>query len=203
MKIAALTAQPSWQCPNVSTTPLRQWGFRQCLPFRWATLRGKHCRHPIAVMGVVNTFGHSSVSVLRPQFLHFVLPWSCSITDLYSNWLSTKMIHSLTFYNLSNLILPILGIHSIKHVQKKADSRSQNNEGYNYKINSRCLMVSTNQADPGCFYYRISWILMKRRWFYFFHPLHFLQGLRSLKHWLLQKLSMKIFDQKFRFFIKK
>ena len=72
-----------------------------------------------------------------------------------------------------------------------------------FYIHSRCLMASTNQADPGCFYFRISWILMERRWFYFFHPLHFLQGLRSLKHWLLQKLSMKIFDQKFRFLIKK
>ena len=40
---------------NVSTTPLRQWGFRQCLPFSW--LRGKHCWHPIAIMGVVDTFG--------------------------------------------------------------------------------------------------------------------------------------------------
>ena len=37
------------------TTPLRQWGFRQCLPFSWTTLRGKHCRHPIAVKGVVGT----------------------------------------------------------------------------------------------------------------------------------------------------
>ena len=47
-----------WQSlgSNVSTTPLRQWGFRQCLPFSWTTLRGKHCRHPIAVMGVVDTF---------------------------------------------------------------------------------------------------------------------------------------------------
>ena len=45
------------QCPNVSTTPLRQWGFRQCLPFSWTTLRGKHCQHPIAVMRVVDTFG--------------------------------------------------------------------------------------------------------------------------------------------------
>ena len=44
-------------CPNVSTTPLRQWGFQQCLSFSWTALRGKHCRHPIAVMGVVNTFG--------------------------------------------------------------------------------------------------------------------------------------------------
>ena len=41
---------------NVSTTPLRQWSFQQCLPFSWTTLRGKHCRHPIAVMGVVDTF---------------------------------------------------------------------------------------------------------------------------------------------------
>ena len=27
---------------------------RQCLPFSWTTLRGKYCRHPIAVMGVVD-----------------------------------------------------------------------------------------------------------------------------------------------------
>ena len=47
--------------PNVSTTPLRQWGFRQCLPFSLTALRGKHCRHPIAVMGVVDTFGHYNV----------------------------------------------------------------------------------------------------------------------------------------------
>ena len=70
-------------------------------------------------------------------------------------------------------------------------------------ISNRRLMGSTDQADPSCFYFRISWILMEQRWFYFFHPLHFLQGLRSLKHWLLQKLSMKNFDQKFRFLIKK
>ena len=31
--------------PNISTTPLRQWGFRQCLPFSWTTLGGKHCRN--------------------------------------------------------------------------------------------------------------------------------------------------------------
>ena len=67
----------------------------------------------------------------------------------------------------------------------------------------RRLMVSTNQADPGCFYFRISWILMERYWFYFLHPLHLMQGLRSLKHWLLQKLSTKTFDQKFSFLIKK
>ena len=50
---------------------------------------------------------------------------------------------------------------------------------------SRCLMVSTNQADPHRFYFRISWILMEQCWFYFFRPLRFMQGLRSLKQWLL------------------
>ena len=32
-------------CSNLSTTPLRQWDFRQCLPFSWTTLRGTHCRN--------------------------------------------------------------------------------------------------------------------------------------------------------------
>ena len=36
-----------------------------------------------------------------------------------------------------------------------------------------------------------------------FCPLHFVQGLRSLQQWVLQKLSMKTFDQKFKFLIKK
>jgi hypothetical protein len=47
----------------VSTTPLRQWGFQQCLPFSWTTLRGKHCWHPIAVMEVVDTLGHSGADL--------------------------------------------------------------------------------------------------------------------------------------------
>ena len=49
-------------CLNVSTTPLWILGFRQCLPFSWTTLRGKHCRHPIAVMGVVDTFGNCNLT---------------------------------------------------------------------------------------------------------------------------------------------
>ena len=58
-------------CPNISTTPLRQWGFQQCLHFSSTTLRGKHCRHPIAVKGVVDTFGLAlleSSSLLGPIF---------------------------------------------------------------------------------------------------------------------------------------
>ena len=44
--------------------PLRQWGFWQRLSFSWTTLRGKHWRHPIAVMGVVDTFGPRPPAIL-------------------------------------------------------------------------------------------------------------------------------------------
>ena len=53
-----------------------------------------------------------------------------------------------------------------------------------YNYTTRRLMGSTDQADPSCMYFRITWILMKRLWFYFFCPLHLLQGLRSLRNWL-------------------
>ena len=43
------------------------WGFRQCLPFKRTTLRGKHCRHPIAVMGVVDTFRPSIIKTIHPD----------------------------------------------------------------------------------------------------------------------------------------
>ena len=33
---------------------------------------------------------------------------------------------------------------------------------------TRRLMGSTDQADPSCIYFRISWILMEWPWFYFF-----------------------------------
>ena len=68
---------------------------------------------------------------------------------------------------------------------------------------TRRPVLSTDQAIPSCFFFRISWILMEQRCFYFFCPLGFLEGLRSLKQWLLQKVSMKNLDQKFKFLIKK
>ena len=61
-------------------------------------------------------------------------------------------------------------------------------------------MGSTDQADPRFFLLQNFWVLMEQHCFYFFHPLHFVRGLRNLEHWLLQKLSMKTFDQKFRYF---
>ena len=47
--------------PKVSTTPLRQWGFHQCLPFSCTTLRYKHCQHPIVILVVVDTFGPGQI----------------------------------------------------------------------------------------------------------------------------------------------
>ena len=52
-----LTSQLPKLGPNVSRTPLWQQSFRQCLPVSWTILRGKYCRHPIVVMGVVDKFG--------------------------------------------------------------------------------------------------------------------------------------------------
>ena len=49
------------QRTNISTTPL--W---QCLPFSCTTLRGKHCRHPIAVMGVVDMFEQCVAALPTP-----------------------------------------------------------------------------------------------------------------------------------------
>jgi hypothetical protein len=57
-EIKGMSSLYTRDCPKVSATPFRQWGFRQYLPFSWTTLRGKHCRHPIAVMGVVDMFEH-------------------------------------------------------------------------------------------------------------------------------------------------
>ena len=61
----------------------------------------------------------------------------------------------------------------------------------------RCLVGSTDQACSSGFYFRIAWKSMKQPCFLQNHSLSFLQGLRSLKNWLLQKLSMKSLDQNF------
>jgi hypothetical protein len=42
--------------PERIYNPITAMGFSAMFPFSWTTLRGKHCRHPIAVMGVVDTF---------------------------------------------------------------------------------------------------------------------------------------------------
>ena len=52
--------------PECIYNPISAMGFLQCLLFSWTTLRGKHCWHPIAVTGLVDTFG------LRLAFHRFV-----------------------------------------------------------------------------------------------------------------------------------
>ena len=72
------------QSLNVSTTPLRQWGFRQCLPFSWTPLSGKH---PIDVMGVVDTFGHG----------YLVLTCSSNITLSLPSYTGSALKRELNF----------------------------------------------------------------------------------------------------------
>ena len=83
-RVITNVSQPLCHSPNISTTQLRQWGFRQCLPFSWTTFRGKHCRHPIAVMVVVDTFRlyHCVMTILsrplhRGVFCQFLFQWIC------------------------------------------------------------------------------------------------------------------------------
>jgi len=66
---------------------------------------------------------------------------------------------------------------------------------YYYILLTRCLIGSTDQTDARCFYIRISWVLMERCCFYFFRPLHFMLGLRSLKHWLLKNWVWKLWNK--------
>ena len=56
--------------------------FRQCLPLSWTILRDKHCQHPIAVMGVVDTLEHSVPLICRVFFLHYVRKGGAIFFDL-------------------------------------------------------------------------------------------------------------------------
>jgi hypothetical protein len=75
--------------------------------------------------------------------------------------------------------------------------------GSNYRrLSNRRPVGSTNQNYPSCFHFRILWILMEQHWFYFFCSPGLVRGLRSLKHWLLQTLSVKSLNQNFKLFTK-
>jgi hypothetical protein len=90
-------------CPNVSTTPLRQWSFRQCLPFSWTTLRGKHCRHPI------DTFGPSVwiCKKMSYDYKHLMgnLILTTSLWNIFT-WNTHVSLHeSGSFYNITPLTI--------------------------------------------------------------------------------------------------
>ena len=75
------------KCLNVYTTPITAMGFRQCLTFSWTTLRGKHCRHPIAIMEVVDTFRPWRVPIVCNIIMCLIFwhpwhPWVCIRSDL-------------------------------------------------------------------------------------------------------------------------
>ena len=108
-----------YKCSNVSTTPLRQWGFWQCLLFSWTTLRSKHCRHPIAIMGVVDTFGHYLVnqylarntSILRFCYFNFAITKPLCNPSSFA-WISGFTIISHNKSPLQNLIEKYFGLSS-------------------------------------------------------------------------------------------
>ena len=60
-------------CPNVSTTPLRQWGFRQCLPFSWTTLRGKLNILLEGSLMWLERLEKKSIFAIFDQFFFFIL----------------------------------------------------------------------------------------------------------------------------------
>ena len=66
-----------------------------------------------------------------------------------------------------------------------------------WSIHTRRLVWSTDQACSNGFYSRIAWKSTEWPCFLRNHSLSFLQGLWSLKNWLLQKLSMKVWTKNF------
>ena len=75
---------------NVAKTSLLQWGFRQYLPFSLTTLGGKHCRHPIVVMGVVDMFGHGHQCAIV-NFNHTIN------SDQTMTWYAARNSNGLSF----------------------------------------------------------------------------------------------------------
>ena len=100
-------------CLNVLTTPLRQWGFRQCLHLRWTKLRSKHCWHPIAVTGVVDTFRQCTKTYLIQLFY----------IGMYNQIILISSILQYQIFNYSNsrykskLIPPINGQNETIHLR--------------------------------------------------------------------------------------
>ena len=53
--------------PECIYNPITTMGFSAMFTFQLDTLRGKNCRHPIAVMGVVDMFGSQIIVHTNPQ----------------------------------------------------------------------------------------------------------------------------------------
>ena len=57
--------------------------------------------------------------------------------------------------------------------------KKEKKQDWRHNLFIRRPVPSTDQALPSCFYFKISWISMEQRCFYFFGFCGFLQGLRS------------------------
>ena len=171
-------------CPRIFTTYF--WWYKWCVADLWYVFRSENIWTHCVQAGNCSMYCDQRIlqMVLSyfPGFCKEIIPNSCwSICDLI--WLKSII------YPLCNTYLLLMYVHTTK-------------VWMTYIIYIRRLVaLSTDQAIPSCFYFRISWILMEQHSFIFFCPLRFVQGLRSLKHWLLQKLIKKNLDQKFKFLV--
>ena len=90
--------------------------FGNVLPFSWTTLRGKHCRHPIAVMGVVDTFGHGRkvqdfrwTSSFQGKMIYFYHGHKLEVpmgNGLHLPWASITLCTLLHIFWYASLITP-------------------------------------------------------------------------------------------------
>ena len=93
--------------------------------------------------------------------------------------------------------LMLVSVSSIIHVKMQLTARMLSLIICFRTIFIRRLVGSTDQAYSSDFYFRIAWKSMERPCLLQNHSLSLLQGLRSLKNWLLKKLSIKSLDQIF------
>ena len=93
-------------------------GFQLCLSFSWTTLRGKHCQHPIVVIGVVDTFRQRMVlnknstcvwtqeTLLGAWFAH-VSQWHLRALDCCTQLLMfCNLFYDLLLASFQNTALP-------------------------------------------------------------------------------------------------
>ena len=69
----------------LSTTPLGQWGFRQCLPFSWTTLRSNYCRHPRNGTVMTNSIYWPIKQCLKMRIEIRVI-WQCLSLSFEETW---------------------------------------------------------------------------------------------------------------------
>ena len=127
----------------------------------------------------------SMIVIQRFIYLHNVAYWFCNFCFIHAYFAYDLLILTkvCSFQMPSSFFVMIIEFLVVmnKWPQKwRAMNTFQKTEWWNtYLLLTRRPVPSTDQALPSCFYFRISWILMKRPWKHFFGSCGFLQGLRS------------------------